>query len=201
MEYNSQEWVVFVALLKPSEIKAIRTSLGLSQAKLAELAGVTQAYIAKIEAGLTDPRFSTIERISMALERSMAGGRRVLIDRIMSSPIVFVKPNEKIGRAVKMMKDHDISQMPVFDRDVQVGSVSEATIVQKISSGENMTKLLAREIKDIMEEPFPTVGKDADIDVVYRLLEHGPAVLVTDRGKPVGIVTKADVLKLAGRSR
>ncbi len=190
-----------MGLLKPSEIKAVRISLGFSQAKLAELAGVTQAYIAKIEAGSTDPRFSTIERISKALEQSMAEGRRVMIDRIMSSPIVFVRPTEKIGRTVKVMKDHDISQMPVFDRDVQVGSVSEAVIVQKVSSGENMNKLLVREIKDIMEEPFPAVGKDADIDVIYRLLEHGPAVLVTDRGKPVGIVTKADVLKLAVRSK
>jgi predicted transcriptional regulator len=190
-----------VAILKPSEVKAVRTSLGLSQAKLASLAGVTQAYIAKIEAGLTDPRFSTLERISKALEQSMVEGRHVLIDRIMSSPIVYVRPKERIGRAIKIMKTHNISQMPVFDGDVQVGSISEATIVRKIASGENMGKLLRRSIKEIMEEPFPTVGKDADIDLVYRLLGHGPAVLVIDRGKPVGIVTKADVFKLAGRSK
>ncbi len=188
-----------MAILKPSEVKAARIHLGLSQAKLAELAGVTQAYIAKIEAGAADPRVSTLERISKALERPAAKDRRVLISRIMSSPIVFSKPTEKIERVIKAMKVHNISQLPVLDGNVQVGSVSEATILQKIASGENMSKLLSRNVSEIMEGPLPTVGKDVDIDVMYRLLEHEPAVLVVDRGKPVGIVTKADVFKLTGR--
>jgi cystathionine beta-synthase len=62
-----------------------------------------------------------------------------------------------------------------------------------------MSKLLRRNVSEIMDEPFPTVGKDADINVVYQLLEHGSAVLVVENGKPVGIVTKADIFKLAAR--
>lgn len=177
----------------------MRIRLGFSQSKVAELAGVTQAYIAKIEAGKADPRFSTLERISKALEQAKEEGQRVLSGRIMSSPIVSTKPTDKIKRAVKIMKTHDISQLPVLDRDVQVGSISEANIVQEIASGENMSKLLRRNVSEIMDEPFPTVGKDADINVVYQLLEHGSAVLVVEHGKPVGIVTKADIFKLAAR--
>ena len=187
-------------ILKPSEVKAMRIRLGLSQSKLAELAGVTQAYIAKIEAGKADPRFSTLERISKALERTTAEGQRVLVGRIMSSPIVSAKPTDKIERVVRMMKTHDISQLPVLDRDVQVGSISEGSIVQEIASGENMGKLLRRKVGEIMDEPFPTVGKDADINLVYQLLEHGSAILVVEHGKPVGIVTKADIFKLAPRT-
>jgi predicted transcriptional regulator len=61
-----------------------------------------------------------------------------------------------------------------------------------------MFRLVRRDIEEIMEDPFPTIGKDTDVDTVYHLLEHAPAVLVVDRGKPVGIVTKADILKLMG---
>jgi len=188
-----------MSILKPSEIKAMRVRLGFSQSKLASLAGVTQAYIAKIESGKADPRFSTLERISKVLEQAGTEVKHVLVAQIMSSPIVFTRPSDKIETAIKTMKAHEISQLPVLDRDVQIGSISEASIVQKIASGENMAKLLRRSVSEIMDEPFPTVSKDADVNVVYRLLEHGPAILVVDHGKPVGIVTKADVFKLAMR--
>ena len=188
-----------MGIFKPSEIKSMRTRLGFSQSKLAGLAGVTQAYIAKIESGKADPKFSTLERISKALEQLGGVEKHVLVARIMSSPIVSAKSSERIDAAVKTMKNHDISQLPVLDRDVQVGSISEASIVQRMASGENMAKLLRRSVSEIMEEPFPTVAKDADVSVVYQLLEHGPAILVVDHGKPVGIVTKADVFKLAKR--
>lgn len=188
-----------MVILKPSEVRAMRTRLGLTQAKLAELAGVTQAYIAKIEAGEADPRVSTLEKISKALEQATVEERRVSIDRIMTSPIVSVKPSDKIERAVRLMESHDLSQLPVLEGGVQVGSISETTFVRRITSGENILKLLKRNISEIMNEPFPTVGKDADVDVAYHLLEHEPAIVVVEHGKAVGIVTKADVFKLAGR--
>jgi len=57
-------------LLKPSEIRARRLELGLTQVQLAKLAGVTQAYIAKIEAGTADPTVSILEKILETLEKT-----------------------------------------------------------------------------------------------------------------------------------
>lgn len=188
-------------ILKPSEIKATRTRLGLTQAKLAELAGVTQAYIAKIEAGEADPRVSTLERISNALEQATVEGRRISVDQIMSSPIISVKPSDKVERAVRLMESRDVSQLPVLDGGVPVGSISETTLVRKIASGEDMPKLLGSSVSEIMDEPFPTVSKDVGIDVSYHLLEHEPALIVVERGRAVGIVTKADMFKLAGSKK
>lgn len=179
----------------------MRVRLGLTQAKLAELAGVTQAYIAKIEAGEADPRISTLEKISNALERASVGERHVSVGQIMSSPIISVTPSDRIERAVRLMKSHDISQLPVLDGGAPVGSVSETTIVCKMASGENMNKLLKRSISEIMNGPLPTVSKDSDIDVAYHLLEHEPGVIVLDGRKAVGIVAKADVFKLTGKGK
>ncbi|MFQ6129936.1 MAG: CBS domain-containing protein [Candidatus Hadarchaeaceae archaeon] len=188
-------------ILKPSEVKVMRTRLGFTQAQLAELAGVTQAYIAKIEAGTADPRVSTLERISKALERATTEEKHVTVEQIMASPIVAVKSNDRIEKAIRLMKSYDISQLPVLDGEAQVGSISEATIVHKIAAGENMHKLLRYNISEIMENPFPTVGKGVDVDIIYPLLEHEPAVLVVEHGKVAGIVTKADLFKLAGKVR
>jgi predicted transcriptional regulator len=189
-------------LLKPSEIRTQRLELGLTQAQLAKLAGVTQAYIAKIEAGTADPTMSIIEKILETLDKTasekekIASEKYVTAGEIMATPVISVKPDDKIERAAKLMNSYKISQLPVIDGETQVGSISEATLMHQLTAGKDMSKLVRRSIKEIMESPFPTVSKDTDVETIYYLLEHGPAVLVVDRGKAVGILTKADALKL-----
>jgi predicted transcriptional regulator len=51
-------------------------------------------------------------------------------------------------------------------------------------------------ISDIMGEAFPTVSPGISISVVSRILEGTPAVLVVEKGKVIGVVTKHDVMKL-----
>ncbi|MEM2874978.1 MAG: CBS domain-containing protein [Candidatus Hadarchaeales archaeon] len=188
-------------IYRPSEIKAIRIRLKLTQAELAKRAGVTQAYIAKIEAGEADPRISTMERISRALEESMPKSQRVSIREIMSSPVIYVRPSEKVAQAVQLMRSHDVSQLPVLEGGVQVGSVTEGTLVKKIASVGDLNSLMEETVERIMDGPLPTVGDDADLDTAHRLLEHEPAVLVISHGRAAGIVTKADLFKLTGAQK
>ena len=47
---------------------------------------------------------------------------------------------------------------------------------------------------DIMDESPPIVSKTASIQVISNLLRHYPMVLVSDSGKLVGLITKADLL-------
>ncbi len=187
-------------LIRPSEIKPLRVKLGLTQAQLARLSGVTQAYIAKIEAGLADPKISTIERISNALARSVparSGGKKGLTaEQMMTSPIIHVKRGDTIRHAIKLMRTHDISQLPVLEGGIQVGSISEAILMKKITAGGNVEKLVRSTVERMMEAPFPTVNRDTNAYIVYSILEHSPAVLVVDRSRAVGIITKADVLRL-----
>lgn len=182
-------------ILKPSEIRSLRSKLGLTQARLAELAGLTQAYIAKIEAGTADPRISTLERISKALEE-ISGVKRIMAEQIMAKPIIAVRPKDKIKKIVQLMEVHDISQLPVLDGKTQIGSISETKLIHKISEGGDISKLTWSSVDEIMEDPFPTVSKSADIDTIYHLLKYNPAILVVDQSRPIGIITKADILKL-----
>jgi len=190
-----------MAIIKPSELKAARLKQGLTQSKLAELAGVTQAYIAKIEAGEADPRVSTLERISDALEQLSSKSPRTSVSKIMSSPVIYVKSSDRIERAVQLMETKNISQLPILDGNVQVGSISETSVVHLMSSGDDIGKLLKMNVSKIMGGVLPSVGPDASVDIVYKLLEQEPAALVIDRGNVVGIVTRADLFKLRGRER
>ena len=47
----------------PSEIRAKREMLDLTQSELARKAGVSQSMIARIEAGSVDPRVGTLDKI------------------------------------------------------------------------------------------------------------------------------------------
>jgi len=46
-----------------------------------------------------------------------------------------------------------------------------------------------------MEEAFPIVKEDEGLPVILTLLQSNHAVLVSKKGKIVGIITKADLLK------
>jgi predicted transcriptional regulator len=47
-----------------------------------------------------------------------------------------------------------------------------------------------------MDEAFPQVGEDAPLSLLSGLLQVYPAVLMSKKGKVVGIATKADLLKM-----
>jgi predicted transcriptional regulator len=99
------------------------------------------------------------------------------------------------------MENHNISQLPILDGNVQVGSISETSVVHLMAAGEDIGKLLKMNVSKIMGGVLPSVGPDAGVDLVYKLLEQESAALVVDRGNVVGIVTRADLFKLRGRER
>ncbi|AJC72337.1 inosine-5`-monophosphate dehydrogenase [Thermococcus guaymasensis DSM 11113] len=177
--------------IDPSIIKKIRKELGITQEELAKKAGVTQAYIAKLESGKVDPRLSTFNRILQALldcKKAIPKAKD-----IMSSPVISVKPYEKVENVIKLMNFHNISQIPVISGNKVVGSVTERSLVRRSLEYEDIYE---RKVLEVMDEPFPIVNEDEDLEVVKYLLEEHPAVLVQDRtGKIVGIITRVDIFK------
>ncbi|RLE87030.1 MAG: hypothetical protein DRJ67_05820, partial [Thermoprotei archaeon] len=49
---------------------------------------------------------------------------------------------------------------------------------------------------DVMSEPLPMISKNSKLSSVVKLLRSEvPAVLVIEEGKPIGIVTRSDLMK------
>jgi predicted transcriptional regulator len=116
----------------------------------------------------------------------------------MSSPVISVKPYETVEKVIKLMNEHNISQIPVISGNKVVGSVTERTLVRKSLEYED---IYGRKVMEVMEEPFPIVNEDEDLEVVKYLLEDNPAVLVQNReGKIVGIITRVDLFRV-GRTQ
>jgi len=169
----------------PQDLRERRTSLELTQSELADRAGVSQPLIARIEGGDVDPRLSTLRRIVEALDE--AEGDVVRARKLMHETVVEVSPDDAVTVAVERMQEEGYSQLPVITNGVPVGSISESDVV---SAGEDAgTKM----VRDVMSESFPTVSMDATLEEISSLLDHYKAVMVTEGGDTVGIITQADI--------
>jgi predicted transcriptional regulator len=169
------------------EIKKIRKSLGLTQTDLSKRSNVSQSLIAKIEAGKIDPTFTKTKKIFETLN-DLENKEEIKANELMNKKIISVMPNENIKESIAKMKRYGISQMPVIDNSNVVGLVSESTLLDALISKKS------KKISDIMEETPPTVAKTASVKVISNLLRHYPMVLVSESGKLIGLITKADLL-------
>jgi predicted transcriptional regulator len=172
-------------------IGQMRKQLGLTQKQLADLSGVSQSLIAKIESKRIDPAHSKVVQILSALE-SVQNKDKKTVKEIMTPTIVSVRPDEKVSKAIKLMRNNDISQIPVLEDHRCIGSVSEGAVLELVSRDGD---LKSTKVKEILQESFPIIPCSLVVDVVIDLLKHYPAVLVEESGKLKGIVTKANMLK------
>lgn len=170
-----------------NEIRIVRKKFGLTQAELAKKSGVSQSLVAKIESGAIDPSFSNVRKIfdflsTLQKERGLKAGD------VMHPLLISTEPSSSIKSAVAKMKKHGISQLPVIMKCKCVGLVSEAAILNSIFD-RNVEK-----VEDVMEDAPPIVSKNTSVEAVSELLKHTPIVLVSEKGRLNGIVTKSDII-------
>ncbi|PLW80234.1 transcriptional regulator [Candidatus Woesearchaeota archaeon] len=175
-----------------SEIKNWRKKLDLTQGELAKLSGVSQSMIAKIESGLLDPTYTKAKAIISTLER-LEKKEEKQISEVMQKKIISVKPDNTLKETIDLMRKNSISQMPVIEENNLLGIVSESNILDAILEA----KSYDTKITEVMNECPPTISVTASIDVASHLLKHYPLILVSKKGKLIGIVTKADILNAA----
>jgi len=177
------------------EVAKKRRIAGLTQQKLAKLAGVSQSLIAKLESQKIDPSYTKVKAIFDALEK-LQTETEVRAEDVLQNKVIGIQKSEPVSKAVQKMAEYGYSQLPVFYEEHAVGSISEKTIIGKVSAGKDLNQISKLSVGDLMEETFPQVGEDAPLPLISSLLQVYSAVLISTKGKVVGIVTKADLLKM-----
>jgi cystathionine beta-synthase len=116
--------------------------------------------------------------------------------------LVHTHPTESVREAISILREYGVSQMPVIDHEPPVvlaevkGAVSERDLMDKAFADPGV---LDQPVGEVMGDPLPTVGSGEPLEVAVGRLETAAAVLVLDRGHPVAVVTRVDVLAaLAG---
>ncbi|MFN8179128.1 MAG: pyridoxal-phosphate dependent enzyme [bacterium] len=107
--------------------------------------------------------------------------------------VVSVGPEETVRAALLTMREHDVSQVPVFDGKTLVGSLEDAAAMSRVLAEPS---LLDAAVRRVMDEPFPTVKPSAPMaDALAPLAKRRAAVLVLENGHIAGLLTRLDFLK------
>jgi cystathionine beta-synthase len=111
--------------------------------------------------------------------------------------LVHVHPNETIREAIDVLREYGVSQVPVVKAEPPVmsaeviGSVVERDLLDALFEGKaNLADALERH----MSEPLPMIGAGEPVSAAMQALEHAGAAVVLDDGKPVGVLTRLDLL-------
>ncbi len=176
-----------------TELKNKRKRLGFTQSDLAAKTGVSQSLIAKIESDSIVPSYLNAKRLFDFFD-SLNAQTQAKAQDFMSTKVISVLPQATLKDAVKVMKKHAVSQLPIIEDGRNIGTISEKSVLEKLNSAEDMNKISALEVSEVMGEAMPTVRKDSPFKVISALLEHNPGAIVASKGKVIGIITKSDLL-------
>jgi cystathionine beta-synthase len=111
--------------------------------------------------------------------------------------LVHTHPNETVADAVKILREYNVSQMPVVRAEPPImaaevaGSVVEKDLLDALFSGKAH---LADRVEAHMSPPLPAVGSGEPIEAAVEALGDAGALMVLDDGKPVGVLSRTDVL-------
>jgi cystathionine beta-synthase len=116
--------------------------------------------------------------------------------------LVHTHPNETMAQAIAILREYNVSQMPVVRAEPPIvaaevaGAVMERDLLDALFTGKAQ---LTDAVEKHMSPPLPTVGAGERVKVAVDALGSADALLVLDDGKPTGVLTRADLLDyLAG---
>jgi cystathionine beta-synthase len=106
--------------------------------------------------------------------------------------LIIVRPYQTVFHALKTMQEQDISQIPVFEENLPIGTIYEDQILNLALQGKDLRKLVIREV---MNKPLPRIPGSAPVERVTHILSHeNPAVFVEMAGDKFEILTKYDLM-------
>ena len=135
-------------------------------------------------------------RLDGSLEQATVGD--VLRGKSGALPdLVHTHPSETVRDAIGILREYGVSQMPVVGAEPPVmagevaGSVSERELLSAVFEGRAK---LADAVSQHMLPPLPLIGAGEMVSHAAKALRDCDAVMVVEEGKPVGVLTRHDLL-------
>jgi cystathionine beta-synthase len=124
--------------------------------------------------------------------------RDVLATKLERLPaLVHVHPDETVRAVIDVMREYDVSQLPVLRAEPPVAVAEVAGTVRErelLGHAVRDPAVLDMAVSEVMGPPLPTVGSGELVEEAAQRLERAPAMLVVEAGHPIGILTRSDVL-------
>ena len=131
--------------------------------------------------------------------------RSKTVEELSVPEFVTVSAHQKVGEAVDIMQRYSISQLPVVrDGELEsladvIGSLQDRDLLDRVFKNADA---LYEDVAAAMQPPLAAVESGATLDEVFSTLT-GPrnAVVVARGGKPVGVLTRSDLLEYLAHNR
>jgi cystathionine beta-synthase len=119
--------------------------------------------------------------------------------------LVTISSHQKVGEAIDMMQRYSISQLPVV-RDGEVasladviGSLQDRDLLERVFRNPDA---LHEDVVAAMQPPLATIEAAQSLDEVFATLTGGTnAVVVARAGRPIGVLTRSDLLEYLAHRR
>src|SRR5579862_9351881 len=119
--------------------------------------------------------------------------------------LVTISAHQKVGEAIDVMQRYSISQLPVV-RDGEldtladvIGALQDRDLLDRVFRNADA---LHEDVASAMQPPLATVDANSSVDeIVAALTGRTNAVLVAEAGRPVGVVTRSDLLEYLAHNR
>jgi cystathionine beta-synthase len=119
--------------------------------------------------------------------------------------IVTIGAHQKVGEAIDVMQRYSISQLPVV-RDGELASLSD--VIGSLQDRDLLDRVfknpdsLHEDVAAAMQPPLSTVDIEQSVDEVFAALTGSRnAVVVARSGRPVGVLTRSDLLEYLAHGR
>ncbi len=119
--------------------------------------------------------------------------------------LVVARTTQRVGDAIGVLQEYGISQMPVSEAadgaalPGLVGSISEKGLLDRAYRDPTVVD---RTVGEVMDRPLPVVDAGATLDEAFGLLSGGASAVIAVRGdRPLGVVTKLDLLEFLAHPR
>jgi len=107
-------------------------------------------------------------------------------------PMITVKDTDVVKDALDLLRQYEISQIPVMKGHEQIGSINDVAVMQAVF---DRADILHKPVGEVMGRPFPVLDQAEEIERAYKLLTlANPAVVVADEGDPIGVLTRQDII-------
>jgi cystathionine beta-synthase len=119
--------------------------------------------------------------------------------------LVTISSHQKVGEAIDVMQRYSISQLPVVrDGELEsladvIGSLQDRDLLDRVFKNADA---LHEDVVEAMQPPLATIDANASLDEVFaRLTGRTNAVVVALQGRPVGVLTRSDLLEYLAHNR
>ncbi|NTU53096.1 MAG: pyridoxal-phosphate dependent enzyme [Chlorobiaceae bacterium] len=115
-----------------------------------------------------------------------------ILQRKVRKDLIFAQPEQTLSDVFEMMKQNDVSQMPIVSFGTPIGSISENKILSILI--ENDSAMNAKVVA-FMEKPFPVCQPEATISELSEKLQTSAAgVLISLSDGRLQLITKSDLI-------